>query len=99
MQTQQTPSTPASAPVLMAAPIPRRYLTIPETAANRPFTTAALRDLRFKAADRQNSRGEIIKGNGTAAAGVWISVGRKILVDIEAFDKWIESHKPLAASK
>lgn len=71
---------------------PSRFATIPQAAKLRPaFTAAALRDIRFKAADRLNSRGETIKGNGSA--GVWITIGRKVLVDLEALDRWIESHK------
>jgi hypothetical protein len=86
---------PASVPVPMAAPAAvNRYATIEQAAQRRPaFTPPALRDIRFKSADRINSRGEIIKGNGSAAAGVWVSIGRKVLIDLDAFDRWIESHK------
>jgi hypothetical protein len=92
LSTQQTP---ALAPVPMAATVTvNRYPTVEQAAQLRPaFTRPALRDLRFKSADRINSRGEIIKGNGSAEAGVWISIGRKVLIDLEAFDRWIESHK------
>ncbi len=96
MQTQQhTTQHPAPAPVPMVAPAAvNRFATVEQTAKVRPaFTRPALRDLRFKSADRINSRGEIIKGNGSAEAGVWISIGRKVLIDLEAFDRWIESHK------
>jgi hypothetical protein len=72
---------------------PDRYLTIPQLAAERPFSEAALRDLKFKAHDRKNSRGEVIKGNGTGPAGVWIQIGRKVLADLEAFDAWLGSHR------
>ena len=81
----------------MAAPVARRYLTINECAEIRPFTAPALRDLKFKAHDRKNSRGEIIKGNGTGPAGVWVQIGAKVLIDLEALDRWIESHKVGAA--
>ncbi len=66
---------------------------LPRQAAKlRPaFTAPALRDIRFKAADRLNSRGEIIKGNGSV--GAWVTIGRKVLLDLDAFDKWIASHK------
>ena len=90
----------ASVPTIhaaMAAPVARRYLTINECAEIRPFTAPALRDLKFKAHDRKNSRGETIKGNGTGPAGVWVQIGAKVLVDLSAFDRWIESHKSLAA--
>lgn len=91
-----TIATSASVPTLhaaMAAPVARRYLTINECAEIRPFTTPALRDLKFKAHDRKNSRGDIIKGNGTGPAGVWAQIGAKVLIDLHALDLWIESHK------
>ena len=91
-----TIQTSASVPTIhavMAAPVPRRYLTINECAEIRPFTAPALRDLKFKAHDRKNSRGDTIKGNGTGPAGVWLQIGAKVLVDLPALDRWIESHK------
>ena len=92
--------TSASLPGLhavMAAPAVRRYLTINECAEIRPFTVPALRDLKFKAHDRKNSRAEIIKGNGTGPAGVWVQIGAKVLIDLDALDRWIESHKTTGA--
>lgn len=71
----------------------KRLATIPEAAEIYPFTAPALRDLKFRAYDRSNSRGEIIKGNGTGAAGVWVQIGRKVLVDLDAFEAWIDSHR------
>jgi hypothetical protein len=70
-----------------------RFATIPQAAAVRPFTEPAFRDLKFKANDRKNSRGDIIKGNGTGPAGVWVQIGAKVLVDLFAFDAWLESHR------
>lgn len=71
-----------------------RFATINQAAELRPaFTPAAFRDLKFKAHDRKNSRGEIIKGNGTGPAGVWVQIGVKVLVDLDALDHWIESHR------
>ena len=83
----------------MSAPVAvNRFATIDQAALLRPaFTAAALRDIRFKADDRLNSRGDVINGNGTAAAGVWVQVGRKVLVDLAAFDRWLESQKQVAA--
>jgi hypothetical protein len=74
-----------------------RFATLEQAAQLRPcFTVPALRDLKFKAHDRTNSRGEIIKGNGSAAAGCWIQLGRKVLIDLEAFDRWILSNRKAA---
>lgn len=78
----------------MATPATVRYATINQAAELRPvFTPAALRDLKFKAHARQNSRGDLIKGNGTGPAGVWVQIGAKVLVDLDALDRWIESHR------
>jgi len=75
-----------------------RFATIKQAAELRPeHTEAGWRDLRFKAADRTNSRGERIPGNGTAAAGVWVQIGRKIIVDLAAYDRYMESKKQVAA--
>lgn len=71
-----------------------KHLTIKQTATVRPaFTEQALRDMKFKAFDRKNSRGEVIPGNGTGPAGVWVQIGIKVLVDLDALDRWIESRK------
>ena len=81
-------------PPTMAMPAAVRYATINQAAHLRPvFTPAALRDLKFKAHDRKNSRGEVIRGNGTGPAGVWVQIGAKVLVDLCALDKWIELHR------
>lgn len=99
MQIQHAPSiaTSASVPPIQAALAPTasvRFATINQAAELRPaFTPAAFRDLKFKAHDRKNSRGETIKGNGTGPAGVWVQIGAKVLVDLQAFDCWIESHR------
>lgn len=95
MQAQQIATTAATLaiPPTMAAPAARRFATINECATLRPFSPAALRDLKFKAHDRKNSRGEIIKGNGSGPAGVWLQVGAKVLIDLDAFDRWLESHR------
>ena len=71
-----------------------KHLTIKQTATVRPaFSEQALRDMKFKAFDRKNSRGEVIPGNGTGPAGVWVQIGTKVLVDLDALDRWIESRR------
>jgi hypothetical protein len=99
MQMQQI-STAASVPVIQAAISPVtlvRFATIKQAAQLRPvFTEAAFRDIRFKAFDRKNSRGEVIKGNGSGEFGCWIEVGGKVLLDLPKFDAWLESQKAVA---
>lgn len=101
MQAQHaTHQTSAAALAISATLTPqasRRFATIGECAAVRPFSAPSLRDLKFKAHDRKNSRGETIKGNGTGPAGVWVQIGAKVLVDLDAFDRWIESHRMVGA--
>ena len=100
MQTQQI-ATAASVPTIHAAlaatATSLRFATIKQAAIVRPvFTEAAFRDIRFKAFDRKNSRGEVIKGNGSGEFGCWIEVGGKVLVDLPRFDAWLESQKAVA---
>lgn len=89
-------TTDTAAPIAAHIP-PCKYASIEDAARLFPFTPLALRDLKFKAHDRKNSRGEIIKGNGTGEAGVWVQIGRKVLIDLPAFERWIESHKERAS--
>lgn len=99
MQAHQTatPDATLEIPTMASLIAAVRYATINQAAEYRPaFTPAAFRDLKFKAYDRKNSRGEIIKGNGTGPAGVWVQIGAKVLVDLHALDRWIESHKVVA---
>ena len=66
----------------------RMLLTVPQFAEkNRAWTQAALRALILNAEDRLNSRGERIPGNGLNSAIV--RVGRKVLIDEQAFFAWI----------
>ena len=95
MQTA-TIATSASVPTLragMTAPERPRFVTFKEGPKYLPYSEPALRDLKFKSNDRENSRGETIKGNGTGPAGVWVQIGAKVLIDLSAADRWIESHK------
>ena len=70
----------------------RRVATVSQLVATYPaFSHAAIRDLIFKAEDRFNSRGDRIKGNGLAEAGAIIRIGRKVLIDLDAFDAWLGS--------
>ncbi|MCB1927744.1 MAG: hypothetical protein KDH17_06860 [Rhodocyclaceae bacterium] len=57
------------------------------------FTESAIRDMIFKAEDRFNSRGDRIPGNGMAEAGVILRIGRKVILDLDAFDAWLDSRK------
>jgi hypothetical protein len=70
----------------------RRLATVAQVSEAYPvFSQAALRDLIFKAADRFNSRGERIPGNGLAEARAIVRVGRKVLIDLDQFEAWLDS--------
>lgn len=90
MQTALNTETPSALP---AALQPRRRLaTIPQASAAYPaFTAAALRDIVFRAFERTNSRGERIAGNGLGEAGAVLRLGRKVLLDLDKFEAWIDS--------
>jgi hypothetical protein len=78
----------------VAHPPRRRLATVAQASNTYPaFSQAALRDLIFKSEDRFNSRGDRIPGNGLGEAGAIVRIGRKVLIDLDAFDAWIDSHK------
>lgn len=54
-------------------------------------TNSYLRHLIFNAHDRYAAGGEKIPGNGLAFA--IIRLGRKILIDMDLFDEWVEAHR------
>jgi hypothetical protein len=98
----QTPAIQTSESVqanlaVQAAPVRPRFVPLKDGPKYTPYTEPALRDLKFKAYDRKNSRGETIKGNGTGTAGVWVQIGSKVLLDLDALDRWFESHKTKGA--
>jgi hypothetical protein len=75
-----------------------KYFTVEQFSNFNPaFTEASLRNLIFKATDRQSTKG-LIAGNGLLEAGAIIRIGRKVLIHEERFFKWIESHTNLDRS-
>lgn len=58
----------------------RKAAELPEFQA-AGLTEPALRGLKFKSADRKNSRGVRIVGNGLSGAGAFVQFGRKVLVN------------------
>ncbi len=53
------------------------------------FTSAALRNLIFKAQPRHSSRG-VIPGNGLLECGAIVRVGRKVLINRAKFLEWVQ---------
>lgn len=69
---------------------PRDLFTVNQFSERRPaWTRQALRNLILNAEDRLNSRGERVAGNGLADAGAVVRVGRRVLIDEQAFFRWI----------
>lgn len=66
---------------------PRTLLTVPSFSQKHPaFSQPSLRGLIDKARTRRSSRGPVA-GNGLSAAIV--RVGRRVLLDEEAFFQWL----------
>lgn len=75
---------------------PRPLLSVRQFAAKHSaFTQSSLRALIDKARERYSSRG-VVPGNGLAPAIV--RVGRKVLIDEEAFFRWLAT-QPREASR
>ena len=99
MQVQTAQHTSNTAAALKAAyPDLSRpaYLTVEQFSERNPaFTPAALRNLIFKADERQSTKG-VIHGNGLIQAGAVVRVGRKVLIVESRFFDWIESQQVAA---
>ena len=57
------------------------------------FSEPALRHLVFDSKSRVVSRGRVIPGNGLEEAGAIIRVGRRVLIDLDRFDTWLDGHR------
>jgi hypothetical protein len=74
-------------------PIEQRpnYKTVEQFSNGNPcFTPSSLRNLIFKADERQSTNG-VIAGNGLLEVGAIVRVGRKVLINEDRFYQWIES--------
>lgn len=73
---------------------PRDLFTVAQFSERRPaWTQAALRNLILNSADRINSRGERIAGNGLAQDGAVIRLRRRVLIDEQKFFAWIAAQQ------
>ncbi len=95
MQTNIAQQTAINAAINTAyPPIEQRptynYKTVELFSNDNPcFTPSALRNLIFKANERQSSLG-VIAGNGLIECGAIIRIGRKVLINEAKFYLWIE---------
>lgn len=96
MQAQQFTNEAAKASH-MAGERRRTLSTVRQFSERNPaFSEAAVRNLVFKADSRHSTKGEI-PGNGLIEAGAIVRIGRKVLIDEEAFFAWIDGQKSCAA--
>jgi hypothetical protein len=69
---------------------PRDLFTVEQFSARRPaWTKPALRNLILNAEDRFSARGAQVAGNRLAEFGAVVRVGRRVLIDEQAFFRWI----------
>ncbi len=83
--------TAAAVPAAQPETPPRQTLyTVEQFATVEPaFSAAALRNLVFKAAARQSSRGAIA-GNGLIECGAIVRCGRKVMIHGARFLEWVQ---------
>lgn len=76
---------------------PLRAVSVKQMAALPPykgmFTEPALRALIHKSEPSYSSRGEVIPGNGLLEAGAIIRLGRRVLIDLDRFDGWLQAQR------
>jgi hypothetical protein len=73
---------------------PRHLSTVEQFSKIYPaWSQPSLRNLILNSSDRLNSRGERIPGNGLAESVAIIRVGRRVLIDEQAFFKWIAAQQ------
>ena len=74
--------------------IPRDLFTVAQFAERRPaWPQASLRSHILNAAERFNSRGERIPGNGLAELGAIIRIGRRLYIDEGRWFEWIANQQ------
>lgn len=82
------------APATFPEPPPRRLFTLPKFAERHSsFTTlAALTNQVFKAKARQSTKGEI-PGNGMEEAGAVVRLNGRVLIDEDAYFRWVDAQQ------
>jgi hypothetical protein len=73
---------------------PRRLYTIKKFAERHSdfITLSAITNQVFKAQSRHSSKGEI-PGNGMLDFGVIVRIGRKVLLDEDAYFRWLDAQQ------
>lgn len=76
----------------------RKLVTVKQLLALKKYgwaTNSFIRHAIFQAEDRIGSGGVVVPGNGLAPAV--LRLGRKIVIDLEEFDHWVEQHRMASA--
>ena len=80
---------------------PRRRLVtvkqLPKTPGYEWNTEPATRHQVFESKSRVDSKGRVIPGNGLEEVGAIIRIGRKILIDLDRYDAWLDRHRVVPA--
>lgn len=76
---------------------PRRLFTLPKFAEKHSdFTTlSAITNQVFKANPRHSNKG-VIPGNGMLEFGVIVRNGRRVLIDADAYFRWLDAQQKAA---
>ena len=69
------------------------YYTVKQFAIAHPaFSSGALRALIFHSKDRNTTKFGFVPSNGMEASGAIIFLGRRVLINEQAFFKWLDKH-------
>lgn len=74
----------------------RRLVTVKELAVlpgYSVFSESAIRHQVFAAEPRIASNGDVMPGNGLAECGAILRVNRKVLIDLDRYDAWLDAHR------
>lgn len=86
-----------SKPRAETAPTPpedRRWLTVKETAQRYPYTEGALRHLIWEAEAYAKCPKSGLKSNGFLRCIVRPGGARRVLIDADQFDRWLQGRQP-----
>jgi len=82
------------APATFTEPPPRRLFTLAKFAERHSGMTTlpALTNQVFKAKTRQSTKGEV-PGNGMEEAGAVVRLAGRVLIDEDAYFRWVDSQQ------
>lgn len=84
-----------SAPANSATPWLATVPVLASIFADAGKTPGAVRMDIWKAEDRKNSRGEVIRGNGLAQHHAIVRNGRKVLLIVPRYGNWLAGRPPI----